>query len=148
MPKYFFEGDTKPDNKIHRPGWIIRTERGWGAHYCEASKCGFRRNTLLEYGEKRIVVSTVGNQMNPEDRHDPHKIGSDYYYETAAFRAIWEEPYWEADILKHIQFKSPWKLKECERETDLEADKMHEKVVEELTLMLLSEDPDITVTPT
>jgi hypothetical protein len=62
--------------------------------------------------------------------------------------ALWDDPYWEIDVTKPVRFKSPWKLTECERETDLEANEMHEKVVEELSRRLLYEDPNITVTPT
>jgi len=151
MPNYFFDCDTKPDNEIHRPGLIVRTERGWAGHFCNATKCGFRRNTLLEYGEKRIIISTVGNQIDfdaPFGCTEPIKIGVDHYYETAAFMAVWDEPYWEIDVTKPVRFKSPWKLTECERETDLEANKRHEQVVEELSRRLLYEDPNITVTPT
>jgi len=150
MPNHFFDCDTKPDNEIHRPDLIVRTERGWAGHFCDALKCGFRRNTLLEYGEKRIIISTVGNLRDsafPVGSREPSKIGLDHYYETAAFMALWDAPYWEIDVTKPVRFKSPWKLTECERETDLAANKRHERVVEELSIRLLCEDPNITVTP-
>jgi len=147
MPKYYFECDTRPDNDIHRPGLVVRTERGWAGHFVGSLRCGFRRNTLLEYGEKRLVISTVGNQTSPAAPHEAFKIGLDYYYETAAFKAMWSDPYWEADVSHPVRFKSPWKLTECEPETDLKANHMHEQVVEELTTRLLYEDPNVVVTP-
>lgn len=49
---------------------VKRTERGWGGHLLFASGCRFRRNTLLEYGDKKWIVSTVGAYVNSNGKFD------------------------------------------------------------------------------
>lgn len=112
------------------------TERGWAGHFCGSGSCGYRRNTLVENGRKKIVVSTVGNyqphgKINKKDKFE-NTIGCDRYYETMVFEAKKRGVYWEADVMKEVNFKSNWALDELEEETDLKADKMHEKVVKEI----------------
>lgn len=72
---------------------VKRIELGWGAHFVGAPECYFRRNTLLELGTRRIIVSTVGNYHGT---HEP--IGSGRVYETIVFQALWTGRYWDADI--------------------------------------------------
>lgn len=109
------------------------TERGWPGHFICASQCIYRRNTLLECGRKRIVVSTVGNYRPVHKNGDAERIGCDRFYETMAFKACKKGVYWEADVSKQVDFESQWSLNEVEEETDLKADAMHEKVVKELS---------------
>ena len=71
-------------------------ERGWAGHCCVSNDCLFRRNTLITLGDRRIVVSTVGNLI------DGSMIGSDRYYETMAFEAHYSNGYWEADVNEQI----------------------------------------------
>ncbi len=78
---------------INKP--FKRTERGWAGHYFCADRCRFRRNTLLEYGNQAIVVSTVGNLVIDGKLET---IGSERYAETLAFEGKHEGPYMEADI--------------------------------------------------
>lgn len=119
---------------------VNRTERGWPAHFICASRCAFRRNTLLERGTTRIIVSTVGS-MRVNEEKEPTEIGAGRYYETMAFKARWEEPYWDADVSEEINFTSPWQITECEHKSDHDANEMHEAVVTEIaTTMGLSGD--------
>lgn len=115
---------------------IIRTERGWAGHFCAAHDCNFRRNTLLERGETRIVVSTVGNfspRAEGRLRKQEQWIGYERFYETMAFLAEKRGQYWEADIRQQLSFRSPWSIEILEEDTDLAADAMHETVVVEFT---------------
>lgn len=112
------------------------TERGWAGHFCAASHCSFRRNTLIEFGDRRIVVSTVGNYNPPSSRkeiREDKQIGWNRYFETMAFEAQYIDPYWEANVSKQLDFESDWAIDKLERESDHEANDMHEKVVKELS---------------
>lgn len=137
---------------------IIREERGWPGHYICADRCLFRRNTLLTrihavgvgegdprrvgLEETRIVVSTVGAMKSLIAEGEPHRlvaIGVNYWYETMAFLARFDDPYWDADISQRLNFISPWCM--CDPPTersDAAANAMHEAVVEELTTRLLA----------
>ena len=115
------------------------TERGYAGHFCGASNCMFRRNTLIEYGDKRIVVSTVGNyrpRLNEKLKKEDQEIGINRFYETMAFEAKKEGVYWEADVSKQVDFNNRWTINELEQETDFKADEMHERIVKELSLKL------------
>jgi hypothetical protein len=113
---------------------VKRTERGWAGHFISASRCRFRRNTLLECGDKRIVVSTVGALESCEP------IGHNRYYETMAFWAKNDGIYWDANIMKQVHFKSRWAIATLSETTDAEANAMHEAVVAELTERLRKEN--------
>ena len=113
------------------------TERGWPAHFICADRCMFRRNTLIEVGRKRVVVSTIGQMRKLNDK-GIEEIGINRYYETMAFKAIKEGAYWEADILKEITFHSEraicaddWSL--LPDNIDNKANGMHDEVVKEIT---------------
>lgn len=114
------------------------TERGWGAHLCVSEYCLFRRNTLLEKGRKKIVVSTVGNYRSPVDGRAT-EIGVDRYYETMVFEAKYEKPYWEADVEKELDFANKWSLSEIKHDSDKKANQMHENVVKEFISKLNNE---------
>lgn len=113
------------------------TERGWAGHLIFADACKFRRNTLLEYKDKKWIVSTAGAM--PANKYSLEKnengfttIGLGRYYETMAFEAKKEGIYYEADVEKQLDFESKWYIGNCNFNTDQQANEMHDKVVEEL----------------
>lgn len=113
---------------------VKRTERGWGGHFICADRCRFRRNTLLEFGDVTIVVSTVGAMMGRFGEGPPETIGCDRYYETMAFHAKSEGAYIEADVCRQVSFESEWSLDHWDADDiDMQADAMHEAVVAEIS---------------
>ncbi len=123
------------------------TERGWAGHFICADSCNFRRNTLLEYNDKKWIVSTVGAMPQSEitkkysklcSEDGFVKIGVNRYYETMAFTAkpVKNEKgdiiYYDADVTKPIYFNSGDMKSKHTFETDKQANEMHDKVVEEL----------------
>lgn len=109
---------------------IKRIERGWAGHFCCAHQCRFRRNTLLENEDIKIVISTVGLMEGPFKDGKFDTIGHNRYFETMAFEAEWDGRYWDANISKQIWFESPWSISEID--ADDRANDMHERVVGEL----------------
>ena len=118
---------------------VKKTERGWAGHFICSSSCRFRRNTLLELGDDRIVVSTVGGYVF-NNLIEP--IGANgRYYETMAFKAKKEGAYFEADVSEELSFSSEWAIcaespEDLPDDVDNRADKQHEMVVLEMTVLL------------
>ena len=77
------------------------TERGWAGHFICSHLCMFRRNTLVEYGDKAIVVSTVGHMRNAKNR-EVEEIGANRYYETCVFKARNINGYMDADVTEEL----------------------------------------------
>ena len=102
-------------------GDVTRTERGWGGHFCLSRRCQFRRNTLLESGDNRVVVSTVGLLRSKDDEGFESLGGR--YYETMAFAAIFEDPYWESNVGVELGFTSMGTLNEKDRDSDKKANR-------------------------
>jgi len=118
---------------------VKRMERGWAGHYCCANRCLFRRNTLLECGETRIVVSTIGEFLTDERNRTFDTVGLDRNYETMAFHAERVDGrFWDADVTRGVDFCSQWAIKEHDR--DDKANDMHEAVVAEITERLAAGD--------
>lgn len=118
---------------------IKLTERGWAGHFICADRCGFRRNTLIECGDDKVVVSTVGNYRPKSALDKIQTIGYNRYYETMAFHAKLDDlkEYWEADVSESYSFSSEWSIPDLENAVDNRADAMHNQVVEEIAEELL-----------
>ena len=109
---------------------IKTSERGWGCHFICADRCRFRRNTLIEYNDIKIVVSTVG-LMNKPEGEGFDIIGYNRYYETRAFHSDpTDERYHDIDVERDISFDSPWSISEID--ADDKANDMHNAVVFEI----------------
>ena len=115
------------------------TERGWAGHFILSDKCLFRRNTLLEYKDKKWVVSTVGAYRTLENKID--NIGHCRWYETMAFNAYEKDGYIDANVRNEVSFNSDWGiwgdsweevLENCNGTPDNAANDMHDKLVSEL----------------
>ena len=112
---------------------VIRQERGWAGHHICADECRFRRNTLLTYGNKKIVVSTVGILII---NGKVETVGSARYFETRAFHADKKDTrFFDADVSKEFRFKGKWFISEID--ADDKANEMHEEVVLKITNKLL-----------
>jgi len=118
---------------------IQRTERGWAGHFCGAHSCRFRRNTLVECEDTRIVVSTVG-LFETSKSYGFMPIGDDRHFETKAFHAVFDGRYWDADFSREISFESPWCISDVD--ADDRANDQHEAVVWEISARLASGDTD------
>ena len=116
---------------------VITKERGWPGHFCLGYRCVFHRNTLVECGNIKIVVSTVGNYMDHNE--SLQEIGLNRYYETMAFHSDpSDEKYHDVDVTKEVSFTSGWRI--TEKYKDNEANAMHENVVIEIVNRLLHDE--------
>lgn len=115
------------------------TERGWAGHFIGARLCGFRRNTLLEYKDKKWIISTVGAYRDLSGKMN--NIGYKRWYETMAFVGCEENGYIDIDVSQQIYFDSNWGVwgeswdeifEKCNHTPDNTANDMHERIVYEL----------------
>ena len=114
---------------------VKRVERGWAGHFICGDRCLFRRNTMLICGRKRIIVSTVG-AMRTNEKVETIGAGG-RYYETMAFKAKFDDPYWEIDVQNEISFDAEWSIwatsfEKLPKDVDNKANDMHENVVGEI----------------
>lgn len=118
------------------------TERGWIGHYCLGDRCLFRRNTLIEHNNEKIVVSSVGNQINIHAKDYPNVVtieplqqhnGKKMFFETKVFKAD-DSPYMDADISQELTYES--EPVDCYTILDMDWDAFHDRVVEEMKLKI------------
>ena len=122
---------------------VKRTERGWAGHFISSPYCRFRRNTLLEYKEVKIVVSTVGDKRYNSDEGRTEKIGSNRYYETRCFHSDSKDPsYHDIDVKREEYVRSKWRVDHFDDGSDNEANDIHETIVMEITENMLMGDYD------
>jgi hypothetical protein len=121
-------------------GIVIRRERGWAGHFICADRCKFRRNTLLEYGSVRIVVSSVGLMTDYRDEKKFQIVGLDRHFETMVFHAAYDGRYWDADVSREVSFESPWMVREVD--ADDIANDQHDAVVAEIEQRMLNGEFD------
>jgi len=116
------------------------TYRGWPGHFICGSRCQFHLNTLLEYGDEKIVVSTVGLLKLTHEDEKYETINHNRHYETVAFRAKLDKTphgdFWDADVAQQINFDSEWAWEKPEDEAKAQAG--HEKVVQEIADRLVA----------
>jgi hypothetical protein len=111
---------------------VIKTELGWAGHFILSNLCQFKRNTLVEYEDTRVVVSTVG-QMLMDGRVEALDL-KHTYYETMAFYALDNTP--AADTTRQIYISSKNKI--YEKDVKEAANRMHNGVVEEISGKIIS----------
>lgn len=114
---------------------VKRTERGWKAHFIGGRNCRFGRNTLLERGNTRYIISTVGAYYPYTDDDEKNsgcvKINTQGYYETLIFEAMEEGVYWDINVEKQLPVpeECDWVVENLDFESDKRANDMHERIV-------------------
>ncbi len=119
---------------------VKRTERGWPGHFICADRCMFRRNTLLEYKDKKWVISTVGRYISSSS-NKIDTVGANRWYETMVFEAKLSGEYWDADVSKQIYPEQDWRIwgkswdevNDKYNPVDNAANDMHERIIDEMT---------------
>ena len=106
---------------------VTITERGWPGHFILGHRCLWRRNTLLELGERRLVVSSVGRCLDKSDDQETFMAigGNGRMMETMTFVARYDDPYWEADIHRPLHNGRTWFSKDASRNATLEYEMIH-----------------------
>lgn len=109
------------------------TYRGWAGHFILGDRCGFHLNTLIEYGDIKVIVSTIGRLKTHSDKGF-EELGHNRYYEIMAFQAQKINEFWDIDVNKEINFESRWAWGNISDEWN--ANKGHLVVVEEMKLII------------
>lgn len=118
---------------------VKRTERGWAGHFIAADHCRFRRNTLLEYKDRKWIVSTVG-AYHPVSNRSIDTIGHKRWYETMVFEGENQSGYIDINVEKQIEPDNDWgiwgdtwdEVMDTYHTPDNAANDMHERIVDEM----------------
>jgi hypothetical protein len=101
---------------------IKETWRGWQGHLCV--HCRFHLNTLIEYKDKKIVVSTVGNWLDDMIKKYG-TIGIGRKFETYVFNADLSNEWLDADVTEQLAFSGAYN-------TEKQAQKGHYKILNQV----------------
>lgn len=113
---------------------VIRLERGWPGYFIGVKGCQFRRNTLLTYNGRAIVISSIGKYaVKGYEKFQPVNGYRKAYFETMAFWAL-DNAYQDASS-KEFNFKSKYYVYDILGE--IEANQMHETIVDEISKTLI-----------
>jgi len=124
--------------RLNGVGKDIRiTYRGWPGHFIASRHCVFRLNTLIELGDVRVVVSTVGNMIVPYSAV-AEEVGCGRYYETMAFHASLRDNYWDANVGRQVDIPGTWTVDKINSLSDHKAQAMHEDAVQDISQRILS----------
>ena len=106
------------------------TYRGWQGHFI--ADCKYHLNTLVEYGSKKVVVSSVGGFYRGGEAEF---IGAGRFYETFSFVAQKNKKtgFIDADVHKLLTDYCYYYTDEpFEYKTEKKVEKMHRKIVKEI----------------
>lgn len=113
---------------------ITIQERGWASHFIGARYCQFRRNTLLEYKDISIVVSSVGRMLIGNKFVE---IGHNRYFETMVFFAD-DTKYKDADVSRGSIYHEY--LEGVDVDQEILANDTHDKVVDLMMRKLINNE--------
>lgn len=113
---------------------ITIQERGWASHFIGARYCQFRRNTLLEYKDISIVVSSVGRMVIGNKFVE---IGLNRYFETMVFFAD-DTKYKDADVSRGSIYHEY--LEGVDVDQEILANDTHDKVVDLMMQKLINNE--------
>lgn len=108
---------------------IKTTERGWVVRTYSQSGLRFSRNTLVEFYNLKVIVSTVG-RLCLLGLNEPIPLPEGGYYNTKAFIPKESSKYdHNIDINKEIVIGCKNAIDHFDEDTDNEANEMHENAV-------------------
>jgi len=110
--------------------------RGWQGHFI--CLCRFHLNTLVVYGKKKIVVSTVGEYYPGHLKGKMDTIGCDRFYETMVFYSS-NDKYNDADVTQELYEYF------CGYNEELEAQKGHYEILRRVKKFIIKQWKMVTL---